>query len=160
MRGEWRVESGEWRVESGEWRVESGEWRVESGEVRVESSRGRTSFRFERLDVWHRAVEYADLIYRITRTFPDDERFGLISQMRRAAVSVSSNVAEGSSRSSGKDFARFVEIAYGSMMEVVSQAHIAHRQSYLTRDELEGVAEKADELARMLSGLKRSLTKE
>ena len=114
-------------------------------------------FRFEELQVWQKAVEFADRVYGVTRGFPNDERFGLTSQMRRAAVSVSSNIAEGSGRSSDKDFAHFVEIAYSSLMEVVSQTQVAVRQSFLepqTRNEL---YERAEELARMLSGLRSSL---
>jgi four helix bundle protein len=68
-------------------------------------------FRFEKLAVWQKAVEFADRVYALTREFPDAERFRLTSQMRRAAVSISSNVAEGSGRSSDKDFAHFVEVA-------------------------------------------------
>ena len=116
-------------------------------------------FRFEKFDVWHRAIDFADLVYQATRSFPDDERFGLTSQMRRAAVSISSNIAEGTSRSSDRDFARFLEITYGSLMEVVSQARLSVRQAFLsdtTRQSLETVAE---ELARMLSGLQTRLTK-
>ena len=64
-------------------------------------------FNFEKLDVWQKAIGFADLIYADTRTFPTDERFGLTTQLRRAAVSISSNIAEGSSRSSKIDFARF-----------------------------------------------------
>lgn len=114
-------------------------------------------FRFEKLEVWKKGVEFADRVYKMTRGFPDDERFGLTSQMRRAAVSISSNIAEGSSRASDKDFARFVEIAYGSLMEVVPQMQVAVNQSLLptaTRDEL---YQRAEELARMLSGLRTSL---
>jgi len=74
-------------------------------------------FNFEKLDVWQKAIEFADLIYADTRTFPTEERFGLTTQLRRAAVSISSNIAEGSSRSSKIDFARFVEIAGGSVFE-------------------------------------------
>ncbi len=79
-------------------------------------------FRFEKFEVWQNAIEFAELVYTATRAFPADERFGLTSQMQRASVSVSSNIAEGSGRASDKDFARFVEIAYGSLMEVVSQS--------------------------------------
>ena len=71
-------------------------------------------FRFEKLDVWQKSVEFADRVYAVTKSFPSDERFGLTSQMRRAAVSISSNIAEGSGGSSDKDFAHFLEIAYGS----------------------------------------------
>ena len=68
-------------------------------------------FNFEKLDVWQKAIDFADLIYTNTRGFPADERFGLTTQLRRGAVSISSNIAEGSSRSSKVDFARFIEIA-------------------------------------------------
>ena len=114
-------------------------------------------FRFERLEVWQFAVEFADRVYAVTARFPSDERFGLTSQMRRAAVSVSSNIAEGSTRSSSGDFARFVEIAYGSLMEVVSQAHIAKRQTMLLSDGFQDFYERAERLSRMMSGLRASL---
>ena len=77
--------------------------------------------------------------------------------MRRAAVSISSNIAEGTSRTTDRDFARFIEIAYGSLMEVVSQANIAIRQSFLSPDQLEQLKQTGDQLARMLSGLRSSL---
>jgi four helix bundle protein len=114
-------------------------------------------FRFEKFDVWQRSVELAGSIYAITRSFPQDERFGLTSQMRRASVSVSSNVAEGSSRSSDKDFARFVEVAYGSLVEVVSQASIALEQSLLTKPPFDNVYAEAELIARKLSGLRNTL---
>jgi len=81
-------------------------------------------FTFEKLDVWQEAIAFADLIYTSTRDFPADERFGLTNQMRRAAVSISLNIAEGTSRISRADFARFLEIATGSVFEVVSQSFI------------------------------------
>ncbi len=114
-------------------------------------------FRFEKLDVWHKAVDLADRIYGVTDAFPDDERFGLTSQMRRASVSVSSNIAEGSGRSSDRDFARFIDIGYGSLMEVVSQGHIATRRSFLPQADLDTLKDEAEQLARMLSGLRSSL---
>ena len=116
-----------------------------------------TGFRFEKLGVWQKAIEFADAIYVVTRKFPNDERFGLTSQLRRAAVSISSNIAEGSSRSSDADFARFVEIAYGSVMEIVSQLHISQRQSFVESDVAKSLFKQADELARMLSGLRTTL---
>lgn len=82
-------------------------------------------FPFFQLDVWREAVEYANHIYSITSTFPKEEVYGLASQLRRAAVSVSSNLAEGSGRTSKAEFARYVEIAYGSLMESVSQLCIS-----------------------------------
>jgi four helix bundle protein len=114
-------------------------------------------FRFEKLDVWQKAVDFADRIYVVTRGFPVEERFGLTSQMRRASVSISSNIAEGTGRSSNKDFAHFVEIGYGSLMEVVSQTPIAFRQSFLSNADRSDLYASAEEVARMLSGLKASL---
>ncbi len=116
-------------------------------------------FRFEKLDVWERAIDYADLIYKVSREFPPEERFGLTRQLRRSAVSVSSNIAEGSSRSSDTDLARFIEIAYGSLLESVSELHIAKRQRYLQTGAFEESCQKAENLAKMLSGFRRNLKK-
>jgi four helix bundle protein len=121
---------------------------------------GRTiaaKFRFYDLDVWRKAIDYANDIYDVTARFPDDERFGLTSQLRRGSVSISSNVAEGSGRSTNKDFARFVEIAYGSTMETVSQLCVALKREYLPREDFDRLTQTADDLARMLSGLRKSL---
>ena len=117
-------------------------------------------FRFEQLTVWQKAVEFADSIYEVTSKFPSDERFGLTNQLRRASVSVSSNIAEGSSRGSNRDYVRFIEIAYGSVMEIVSQLHVSRRRQFLNEEAFEQLCVKADEIARMLSGLKTSLQKE
>jgi four helix bundle protein len=114
-------------------------------------------FNFEKLDVWQKAIDFADLIYNKTRAFPSDERFGLTNQLHRAAVSISSNIAEGSSRSSRSDFARFVEIATGSIFEAVSQAFIAQRQRLLSQDQFREIYADVEELSRMLSGLRGSL---
>jgi four helix bundle protein len=114
-------------------------------------------FNFEKLDSWNEAIAFADLVYSLTRNFPDQERFGLTNQMRRAAVSVSSNIAEGSSRSSRSDFARFIEIATGSVFEVVSQSTIGLRQGFLSQEAYRQIYEAAEKQGRMLSGLRRSL---
>jgi four helix bundle protein len=116
-------------------------------------------FRFEKLGVWQKAVEYADLIYTTTQTFPVEERFGLTSQLRRSAVSVSSNIAEGSSRSSHTDLARFIEIAYGSLLESISELEIAKRQQFLSDEKFGAAYKKAEDLAKMLSGFRRTLKK-
>ena len=114
-------------------------------------------FNFEKLDVWQKPIDFADLVYASTRTFPTDERFGLTNQMRRAAVSISSNIAEGCSRSSKADFGRFVEIATGSVFEVVSQAFIGRRQGFLSESGFVSLYRAAEEQSKMLSGLKKSL---
>ena len=114
-------------------------------------------FRFEKLDVWQKAIALAGRIYNVTSRFPDSERFGLVSQLRRAAVSISSNIAEGSGRSSAKEFVRFIDISFGSLMEVVSQIQIAQNQAYLAPDDHRAIYTDAEELARMLSGLRSSI---
>ena len=115
------------------------------------------TFNFEKLDAWREAIQFANLIYKLTSKFPEHERFGLTNQMRRAAVSVSSNLAEGSSRISRADFRRFVEIATGSLFEVVSQTNVSLNQHFLTRPEYECIISSAEKQCRMLSGLRRSL---
>ena len=114
-------------------------------------------FGFERLEVWKKSIEFADLVYRVTRAFPEDERFGLTSQMRRAAVSVSSNIAEGSARFSKADFGRFIEIASGSVFEVVSQSFICRHQGFLPETDFGALYAAAEEQGRMLSGLRKSV---
>jgi four helix bundle protein len=116
-------------------------------------------FGFEKLEVWTKALEFADAIYKATGAFPSDERFGLTNQLRRASVSISSNIAEGSGRNSNPEFIRFVAIAYGSLMECVSQLHIARRLRFLPETEFSQLITQADEISRMLSGLKASLLK-
>ena len=114
-------------------------------------------FRFEKLDVWRDSIDFAGSVYESSRTFPSEEKFGLTSQMRRAAVSISSNIAEGSSRASDVDYARFIEIAYGSLMEVVSQSHVAKQQAFLAQSAFDAIYGQSERLARMLSGLRSSL---
>ena len=114
-------------------------------------------FNFEKLEVWQKAIDFAALVYNETRAFPTEERFGLTNQLRKAAISVSSNIAEGSSRSSRNDFARFAEIAAGSVFEVVSQAFIARRQNFLSEDQFRKIYADAEELSRMPSGLRKAL---
>jgi four helix bundle protein len=114
-------------------------------------------FNFEKLELWQRGIEFADLVYALTRRFPAEERFGLTNQMRRTAVSVSANIAEGSSRNSRSDFARFVEISTGSLFEVTSQAFIARRQGVISEDQFQKLYAAAQEQSRMQSGLRKSL---
>jgi len=114
-------------------------------------------FNFEKLEIWQEAINFADSVYGMTRAFPESERFGLTNQMRRAAISISSNLAEGSSRSSRSDFARFVEIATGSLFEVVSQATISQRQGLLAEADFNRLYSACEKQSKMLSGLRKSL---
>ncbi len=115
-------------------------------------------FRFEKLTVWQSSRRIAGEVYAVTKSFPKDELFGLTGQLRRAAVSISSNIAEGSGRNSDADFAHFLEIAYGSAMEVASLLFIAADAGHLsskTRDEMLGLSA---EVSRQLNALNKSLS--
>ena len=117
----------------------------------------RVQFRFEKLTVWQSARQLAGEIYRLTKSFPRDEAFGLTSQLRRAAVSISTNIAEGSGRNSDPDFAHFLEIAYGSAMEVASLLYIAadaETISVTTRDEL---LDQTSQVTAQINSLNKSL---
>jgi len=117
-------------------------------------------FGFEKLEVWQKAIALAKLVYSATATFPHEERFGLVSQMRRAAVSVSANIAEGNSRLSRIEQARFIEMGFGSLMELVSEAKVAEQQGFLSTPDYTQLRAEVAEISRMLSGLRRSLLDE
>ena len=114
------------------------------------------SFGFENLEVWQRAVEFAGAIYALTKGFPREEMFGLTTQLRRAGVSVAANIAEGVSRSSGREQARFFEFSYGSLNEIATMLHIALGQGMIKADDLARARAEISRIGRMLSGLKRS----
>jgi four helix bundle protein len=113
-------------------------------------------FGFEKLDVWQKARRLASAIYGVTRRFPREEMFGLTTQLRRAGVSVAANIAEGTSRSSGKDQARFFEMAFGSLNEVATLLYIALDQEFITQDRLSALKSEIADIGRMLSGLRRT----
>lgn len=117
-------------------------------------------FRFLRLEVWQEGRKLYRMVSRLVRKFPREELFGLVSQMRRSARSVCANIAEGSGRNSDKDFAQFVEIAYGSAMEVASDAFLAFDEGHITEAECEMLREQVEVVAAKASGLYRKLTGE
>jgi four helix bundle protein len=117
----------------------------------------RTRFRFEKLEVWQEARKINRVIYRLTRKFPREEIYAMTSQIRRASVSVSSNIAEGSGRNSDKDFAHFLEQAYGSLMELASVFFLSMDEGYVTEVELDPVFDEMERLAKRIASLNRSL---
>lgn len=117
-----------------------------------------TRFRFLRLEVWQEGRKLYRLVSGLIRKFPRDEAYGLTSQMRRSARSVCANVAEGAGRNSDKDFAQFVEIAYGSAMEIASDSFLALDEGYITQPELEALLAQIGTVAAKASGLYRKLT--
>ena len=117
----------------------------------------RQRFRFEKLTAWQEARKLKPEIYRATKTFPREEMFALTSQVRRAVTSVSFNIAEGSGRNSDKDFAHFLEQAYGSLMETASLLFLAFDETYLSEAEVDSLLARADQLAGRIVSLNRSL---
>ena len=114
------------------------------------------TFSFEKLMVWQKSRTLAVLIYKTTKAFPADERFGLISQMRRCTVSIASNLAEGTGRHSNIDKARFTEIAYSSALELLNQAIIANDLKHLTDEHYQNIRTSINEITAMLDGLRKS----
>jgi len=110
------------------------------------------------LEVWQFSKEMAKDIYALTATWPQDERFGLTQQARRAAVSVMSNIAEGSGRRSAQEFMRFINIASGSLCEVESQLLLAIDLEYMDRSSVDIILAKADRISKMLYALHKSLS--
>ena len=111
---------------------------------------------FRNYKVWQDAVDYATKVYKITSEMPWFEKKGLCDQLQRAVVSISSNIAEGANRFSVKDKAHFVEMAYGSLMEVSSQFEIAENLGYISNEDRLSMDILIEEEARLLSGLKKS----
>ena len=109
------------------------------------------------LEVWQRGVDLVERIYKLTPSFPSEEKFGLTAQIRRAAVSIPSNIAEGWGRDSTKEYVHFVRIARSSLFEVETQLIIAHRLGYLNEDALKTSLQETEVESRMLLSLIRSL---
>lgn len=113
-------------------------------------------YAFERLDVWQVSRTFVKDIYVLLRTFPDFEAYNITSQIRRAAVSVSLNIAEGSTRNSLKEQSRFTEIAYGSLLEVYCSLLLAKDLNYIREDDFRNVSDKIKEISNKLNALKNS----
>ena len=111
---------------------------------------------FEKLDVWQLSRKLVGIIYKITNMFPSDEKFGITNQLRRASVSIVSNIAEGSYRNSLKDKVRFMEIAYGSLMEVYTQLCIATDLEYVSTENIAEVNVLIREISNKLNSLSKS----
>ena len=110
-------------------------------------------FSFERLAVWQDSRALAKTLYLLTREFPSDEKFGLVSQIRRSAISVSSNIVEGSYRSSNKDKANFMNMAFGSLMELLSQVIISKDLEYINEEQYIELRSSIEKVSNKLASL-------
>jgi four helix bundle protein len=117
-------------------------------------------FKFEELQIWKESIKFTSDVYRITKTFSAEERFGLTQQLRNAAISVSLNIAEGSGRYHNRDFLRFLQIAIGSLYEVVSGLFITKNEEYISDKDFKNTYSEAEKIAKMINAfisyLKRS----
>jgi four helix bundle protein len=113
----------------------------------------------KKLDVWQLAMKLAKDIYKLTASFPDDERFGLIAQMRRAVVSIPCNIAEGAARQGKKEFKNFVSMAQGSLSELDTQLELSVMLEYLKKEDMDRMDSQLLRIDKMLTGLIRSLRK-
>ena len=116
-------------------------------------------FNFRKLNVYYSALDLVEYVYEKVGQFPKEEKYALADQLRRAVVSVPSNIAEGVGRASDKEKAHFVEMAYTSLMEVLCQMEIAYRVNYINDDVFKTVEERIENVAKMLSGLRSSFQK-
>ncbi len=111
-------------------------------------------YSFEKLEVWNEAKEFTKSIYLLTSKFPDSEKFGLVSQLRRASVSICSNVAEGSARKSYKDKAHFTTMAFGSAVEVINQLILSFELCFITELDYKKLREALESVTNKLNGLR------
>lgn len=114
--------------------------------------------KYSDLVVWQKAMDLVTDIYKLTSAFPTEERFGLASQTRRAAVSIPSNIAEGHGRKASGAYLNHLSIALGSLMELETQTQIALRLGFINQDETSALLGRTDEIGKMLTGLRKSLT--
>ena len=117
-------------------------------------------FGFEKLNVWHKAKDLVLDIYRITKSFPKEELYTLTSQLRRAAISIPSNLAEGTSRKTNRDKAHFTTLAFSSLMEVANQLIISYELGYIPEETYLQTREQIQEIGRMLNALRNAQEKE
>ena len=114
------------------------------------------TYSFEKLEVWKEAIELVKSIYKITGTFPSEEKFGLISQLRRASVSIASNLSEGTSRNTNKDKAHFTTMSFSSAMEVLNQLIISKELNFISENDYILVRNKIEKITNMLNALRNS----
>ena len=114
-------------------------------------------FYYRKLKVYHQSKQLVAEVYRITHHFPPQEQYGLTNQIQRAVISIPSNIAGGMGRFSLKERIHFLEIAYGSLMEVMCQLEVAELLNYLSKDELEGQESKITEISKMLISLRKTI---
>ncbi len=117
------------------------------------------TYNFEKLDVWEKSRKLVVKIYKLTKDFPIDEKYGMVSQMRRAAVSICSNIAEGSGRTTSKDQSRFYTNVYSSLLELLNQVLIAEELGWVNSNEVLAFRKMAEEVSNKINALRNAVLK-
>jgi four helix bundle protein len=130
--------------------VGSEQWATDESFMKVRS--------YRELIVWQKAMDLVMVVYQLTCSFPHEEQYALGSQLRRAAISIPSNIAEGQGRNTTRDFQKYLSIAYGSLQEVETQILIALRLKYINEADSDDAMQQCSEVGRLINGLARSLT--
>jgi len=115
-------------------------------------------FKFEKLEIWQKAIEFAEDMRQITKSFPKEERFNLVDQINRSADSIATNIAEGSGGSTADDFKHYLDIARKSIYETVSHLHKARKRNYITEEAGKVFYEKAEVLVKRINKFKQWLS--
>ena len=114
------------------------------------------TFSFEKLNVWLDSKELVAEIYKVTQNFPDEEKFGLTNQLRRASISIASNLAEGTSRNTSKDKAHFTTLSFSSLMEVLNQLIISKELNYISESDYQNLRVQIEKISNKLNALRKS----
>lgn len=117
-------------------------------------------FYFEKLEVWQNSRKFVKEIYLVTSSFPDHEKFGITNQMRRASTSISANIAEGFSRQSNKEKSRFLNIAFGSTIEIINFLILSNDLGFMSNESYNELREKAEFITNQINALNKSINKE
>lgn len=115
------------------------------------------AFRFESLEIWKASIDYADELYDVAHNFPKDEKFALADQLRRAGVSISNNIAEGSGSATNKNFSSFLDISIKSTLETVNILYFAFKRKYIDETKMKELYSKAENLIKSIRAFKNSL---
>lgn len=112
---------------------------------------------FKELKIWQRAMDFVVEVYQITNEFPAEEKYGLISQQRRSAVSIPSNISEGAGRASNPQFKYFLEISMGSCNELITQLELSYRLSFISSEQKDELIDEATQIYKMILGFYNTL---
>lgn len=153
VRGAWCLVHGVWCLVRGAWCMVHGAWCLVLGKEREKNKKMETGKSYIEMDVWKESMKLVRTIYDVTRTFPKEEIYCLTNQMRRAAISIPSNIAEGIGRNHAKDTIQFLFVSRGSIYELETQLFVAIQQDYIQENEVESIFRQFESCKKLINGL-------